>query len=75
LVAGGLAAGFGLGLFLVLALELLLRPIRNPNDILAVTGAVSLGSIPTIQSEDKQQTTSWLSHRIFGRFARREDAV
>jgi uncharacterized protein involved in exopolysaccharide biosynthesis len=75
LVAGGLAAGFGLGLFLVLALELFLRPIRNPNDILAVTGAVSLGSIPTIQSEDKQQSTSWLSHRIFGRFARREDAV
>ena len=75
LVAGGLAGGLGLGLLLVFALELFLRPIRIPDDILAVTGAVSLGSIPTIKSQDKEKTNSWLSRLSFGRFARREKAV
>jgi polysaccharide biosynthesis transport protein len=75
LVAGGLAGGFGLGLFLVLGLELFLRPIRDPDEILAVTGAVPLGSIPTIESEAKDETRSWLSRLSFGRFARREEAV
>lgn len=70
-IAGGLVAGLGLGLFLVLALELFLRPIRDPDDILAVTGVAALGSIPTIKSEGKDETKSWLSRQSLGRFARR----
>jgi uncharacterized protein involved in exopolysaccharide biosynthesis len=75
LVAFGFAGGFGLGLFLALAFELFLRPIRDPADILAVTGAVSLGSIPTIKTKAKEETKSWLSRLSFGRFARREETV
>jgi succinoglycan biosynthesis transport protein ExoP len=75
LVAGGLAAGLGLGLLLALALEIVLRPIRDPDDILAVTGELSLGSIPTIEGEPQRQFTSWLSRLSFRRFARREDGA
>lgn len=75
LVAGGLVGGLGLGLFLVLALELVLRPIRDPDDILAVTGVLSLGSIPTIGNKAKEETKSWLSRLSFGRLARREETV
>ncbi|MXP44632.1 GumC family protein [Allopontixanthobacter sediminis] len=48
LIAGGLAFGLGLGLFLVLLVELYYRPIRDMLDIRAVTGSMPLVSIPTI---------------------------
>jgi uncharacterized protein involved in exopolysaccharide biosynthesis len=75
LIAGGLAGGFALGLFLILAVELIRRPIRDPSDILAVTGVASLGSIPTIDSEAEEGPKSWLSRLSFGRFARHEETV
>jgi uncharacterized protein involved in exopolysaccharide biosynthesis len=50
LIAGGLAAGLGMGLLLALAVELFFRPIRDISDIKAVTGAMPLVSIPTIDS-------------------------
>jgi len=75
LILGSLAGGFGFGLLIVLAFEVFLRPIRDPSDILAVTGAASLGSIPTIESEAKEGTKSWLSRLSFGRFARHEEVV
>ncbi|AOL22375.1 polysaccharide chain length determinant protein, PEP-CTERM family [Erythrobacter litoralis] len=75
LIAGGLAGGAGLGLFLILAFELFLRPIRDPSDILAVTGVASLGSIPTIESGAGDGPKSWLSRISFGRLARPEETV
>lgn len=48
LIAGGLVAGIGLGLFLALAAELIWRPIRDMDDIRSVTGAMPLVSIPTM---------------------------
>jgi uncharacterized protein involved in exopolysaccharide biosynthesis len=75
LIAGGLAGGAGLGLFLILAFELFLRPIRDPSDILAVTGVASLGSIPTIESGAGDGPKSWLSRISFGRFTRPEETV
>lgn len=48
LIAGGLAFGLGFGLFLILLVELYYRPIRDMLDIRAVTGAMPLVSIPTI---------------------------
>lgn len=51
LIAGGLGFGLGFGLFLVLLVELYYRPIRDMLDIRAVTGAMPLVSIPTIDAE------------------------
>lgn len=48
LIAGGLIAGVGLGLFIALAAEIIWRPIRDMDDIRRVTGAMPLVSIPTI---------------------------
>lgn len=53
LIAGGLAAGLGAGLLLALAAELFFRPIRDIDDIRAVTGAMPLVSIPTIDDANK----------------------
>jgi uncharacterized protein involved in exopolysaccharide biosynthesis len=50
LIAGGILAGIGLGVFLALAAELIMRPIRDINDIKGVTGTMPLVSIPTIQT-------------------------
>ncbi len=51
LIAGGLGFGLGFGLFLVLLVELYYRPIRDMLDIRAVTGAMPLVSIPTIDAD------------------------
>jgi len=53
LIAGGLAAGIGAGLLLAFAAELFFRPIRDAADIRAVTGAMPLVSIPTIDAESQ----------------------
>jgi polysaccharide biosynthesis transport protein len=50
LIAGGAAAGLGLGLFLALAAELLIKPIRDMADIRMVTGAMPLVAIPNINT-------------------------
>lgn len=68
LIAGGLAFGLGLGLFLILVVELYYRPIRDMLDVRAITGAMPIVSIPTIDPEPAQQTSWW--RRVF-RFPRR----
>ncbi|QYU69077.1 hypothetical protein J4558_02730 [Leptolyngbya sp. 15MV] len=44
----GLAAGLGLGLVMAMAIELFLRPVRDPASIRVITGARPLAMIPVI---------------------------
>lgn len=55
LMAGGVAFGFGLGLFLILAAELYFRPIRDSLEIRAITGSVPMVTIPTIATGESEQ--------------------
>ncbi|MBB5686622.1 GumC family protein [Sphingobium boeckii] len=48
LIAGGYAAGLGLGLALILGLELLFKPVRGVDSVRAIVGAFPLVAIPTI---------------------------
>jgi polysaccharide biosynthesis transport protein len=48
LILGGLALGIGLGLTLILLIELIQRPVRDALDIQSATGFAPLVSIPTI---------------------------
>lgn len=70
LMAGGLAFGIGLGLFLILAAELFYRPIRDVLDIRAVTGMVPMVTIPTIETEPTSGR-NWLN-RLVRRSPRRQ---
>ena len=63
LMAGGLAFGIGLGLFLILAAELFYRPIRDILDIRAVTGMVPMVTIPTIEAEPTSGR-NWLNRLL-----------
>ena len=65
LIAGGLAFGLGFGLFLILAVELYLRPIRDVLDIRAVTGTAPMVSIPTIDPVGQPPTRWWQRLRSF----------
>lgn len=49
LVGIGIAAGLGLGLLLALAVELFLRPVRDPATIRAITGARPLAMVPVVK--------------------------
>ncbi|MBY6218115.1 GumC family protein [Qipengyuania aquimaris] len=75
LIGAGLVGGIGLGLLLVLFLELFKRPIRDPGDILEITGSTSLGSIPTVEGGANDGSKSWQSRLSFGRFASHEQVV
>lgn len=59
LIAGGIAAGLGLGLFLALALEFVMRPIRDADGIRALLGEAPLVVIPTISADRKPQDKPW----------------
>jgi polysaccharide biosynthesis transport protein len=48
ILALGAVGGLGLGVFLALAVEIVLRPIREPRALAALTGVPPLGIIPTI---------------------------
>jgi polysaccharide biosynthesis transport protein len=52
LIAGGGAIGAGIGLALILLMELLRRPIRGAAGLEAVTGMTPLGTIPIISGKD-----------------------
>lgn len=49
IAAIGIGGGIGLGFFFALAVELLLRPIRDPSALKAIVGAGPLGIIPIIE--------------------------
>lgn len=66
IVAGGLAAGLGLGLLLGLGTELVLRPIRDPGALTALTGTRPLAIIPEIDKSSPRAARgpgrrSWLT--------------
>jgi uncharacterized protein involved in exopolysaccharide biosynthesis len=52
IAAIGIAAGLAIGIVLALAVELLLRPIRDPKTLQAITGAPPLSVVPVISDPD-----------------------
>lgn len=59
LILGGMALGIGLGLTLILLIELIQRPVRDALDIQSATGFAPLVSIPTIPVDGNTES-SWL---------------
>jgi uncharacterized protein involved in exopolysaccharide biosynthesis len=55
IVALGLAAGLVFGLLLAMAVELFLRPVRDPKAITAITGARPLAMVPVIVRERRKE--------------------
>lgn len=60
------AAGLGLGLLLILAIELIMKPIRDTNAVIAATGEAPLVVIPTILSGGERKRQGWRSLWPFG---------
>ena len=52
LIAAGAAAGFGLGLLLVLGLEIVNRPLRSPKQI-EQSGLPLLGVVPLLKTKQR----------------------
>jgi uncharacterized protein involved in exopolysaccharide biosynthesis len=74
LIAGlGSVAGLGLGLVMALAVEMFLRPIRDPRAIVAITGARPLAMVPTI-TPDRHKTHRNRGRRRFSRRRRKAPA-
>ena len=63
LLAGGPIAGIGLGLVLILLVELVKRPIRDPNALTLLFGETPLGVIPTISAKPSKPRRLWVSVR------------
>ncbi len=59
-IAGGALAGLGLGLLLMIGVELVLRPIRGLDTVKAITGVAPLAAIPTIESK-RPKPAPWYS--------------
>jgi uncharacterized protein involved in exopolysaccharide biosynthesis len=58
----GIAGGLAVGLVLALGVELLLRPIRDPEVLAAITGSRPLGLVPVVHERAGAKT-------LLGRFA------
>lgn len=56
LAAAGIVGGLGFGLLLALAVELMLRPIRDPSALKSLLGASPLGIIPVIEGVPVRRT-------------------
>jgi succinoglycan biosynthesis transport protein ExoP len=69
LIAGGLSGGIGLGLAMILALELLLRPIRGVEAVKAATGVAPLAIIP-----DFEHKPNWIIRYLERRNRKKADA-
>lgn len=72
-IAGGALAGLGLGLLLMIGVELVLRPIRGLDTVKALTGQAPLAAIPTIESRGMKQPARSSWYRKLWPFKRRED--
>jgi len=70
IIAGSIAAGFGLGLALVLLTELVMRPIRGTAALRNVTGEAPLAVIP-----DFDLRPSWIAQMIERRVRRKANAA
>lgn len=63
LIAGGPAAGLALGFVLLLLVELLLRPIRDPASLTQLFGEAPLGVIPTVPAKLPATKRRWFGRR------------
>jgi uncharacterized protein involved in exopolysaccharide biosynthesis len=68
IIAGSIAAGFGLGFVLVLLIEFVMRPIRGTAALRAVIGEPPLAVIP-----DFDQRPSWIARMIERRVRRKSN--
>ena len=57
LIAGGGAVGAGIGLALILLMELLRSPVRGTAGLEAITGATPLGVIPNVSGRNSDQSS------------------
>lgn len=73
IVALGLGGGLGLGFVLALAVEMFLRPVRDPRAITAITGARPLAMVPVI-TPDRRRRQRGGERRRFLRRKRKADA-
>ena len=69
-IGGGALAGLGLGLLLMIGVELVLRPIRGLDTVKYITGAAPLAAIPTIERRGDRKVP-W--YRKLWPFGRRDD--
>lgn len=67
----GLLGGLGLGIVLAFALELLLRPIRDPAVLAEITGSPPLALVPAIGKPVRGDKRRWFGRRNRGRTPRR----
>lgn len=67
IIALGIGGSLGLGFVLAFAIELLLRPIRDPKGLAAITGAAPLGVVPVVPGG--RESKGWLRRLKFWRRA------
>ena len=68
MIAGGAAAGLGLGIVLALLVELLNRPMRSPNQVNAM-GLPVLGVVPILQTSSRKKRFRIFKKKRASRFA------
>ena len=71
----GFAAGLGLGLVLAMAVEMFLRPVRDPKSIASITGARPLALVPVISGDRRKQIRSGRQRHGLMRRRRRKSAA
>lgn len=59
LAALGIGGGLGLGLILAMLAEFIIRPIRDPGELLAYDGVPPLGVIPNVLATVPRQQRAW----------------
>ncbi len=62
MMAGGAAAGLGLGFLLALLIELLNRPMRSPAQVQSM-GLPVLGVVPILQTSQRKKRFKWFRKR------------
>ncbi len=66
ITALGLGGGLVLGFLLALAVELFLKPIRDPKTLQGITGAAPLAAVPVIKSRSRNRS-KWTSLKFWRR--------
>jgi uncharacterized protein involved in exopolysaccharide biosynthesis len=68
IIVGGIGGGLALGFLLAFAIELVLRPIRDPDSLTSLFGSPPLGVVPIIPSTRQVRRGLW--RRFSPRFSR-----
>ena len=72
LVGLGIGGGLALGVLLAFLLELVLRPIRDPDTLTRITGQPPLGTVPMLATSATRQRRRWIPEiRPFSRIRSR----